>query len=107
MLKLVHLLPTNVLPAKHVVQGREKGCSVGPSKDVDKVAVVGKVISTKISTSLPVSLTTTSTTTTSRLITKGIVIGESVRGSGSSLKPTPSKYYKGNKGKGVVITPTK
>ncbi|CAI9294643.1 unnamed protein product [Lactuca saligna] len=75
ILKLVLLLPTNSPLVKHVVQCGEK--VVGSLKDTNQGKVAGKVMSTKIPTSLPVSLKKTSTTTTLRLITKGIVIGES------------------------------
>lgn len=107
ILKLVLLLLTNAPTAKQVVQGGEKRCiGVGPSKYADKGEIVGKVISSQIPTSLPVSLTTTSTTTTSRPITKGIVIGESVGGFGSSSKPPHSIDDKGDKGNHIEIPPT-
>ncbi|CAI9285759.1 unnamed protein product [Lactuca saligna] len=92
ILELVHVLPTNVPPAKQVSQGGEKGCiGIGSSEDTDKGVVVGKLLSAQIPTSLPISFITTSTTTTTIHIMKGILIGESIGGYCSRSMPPPSK----------------
>ena len=63
-------------------------------------------MSTQIFTSLPVSLTITSKTTTTGPITKGIIISESAGCFGSSSVSPPSKNNEGDKGKGVLVTPS-
>ncbi|CAH1412567.1 unnamed protein product [Lactuca virosa] len=68
--------------------------------------VIGKVISTKIHTSLPISLTTTSTTTTLRQSQKELFINEKSGGSSSSSMLPPSKDDQGDKGKGIMVTPS-
>lgn len=60
------------------------------------------MISTQISTSLPISMMITSTTMTLKPLTKGIVIGSSVRG--SSSKPPLSKEELESKGTGIKVT---
>ncbi|CAI9286228.1 unnamed protein product [Lactuca saligna] len=93
ILKLENLMPTDAPPVKLMVQGGDK--RVGSSNDLDQGKVLGKVISTQIPTSLPIPTSTTSTTVTLRPLTKGIVIGATVRG--SSSKPTSTKQDKGDR----------
>lgn len=98
LLKLVHLIPTDVPPVKTGVQRGEK--DVGSSKDSDQGKVVGKVMSTQIPTSLHTLMSTTSTTMTLNPLNKGIVIGSST--GGSSSNPPPSSQYKGDRRKGIM-----
>ncbi|CAI9299905.1 unnamed protein product [Lactuca saligna] len=105
ILELVLRLPTNAPRVLQLSQGGDKGYScIGSSKDSEKEAVVGKVMSTKIPISLLISVTKNSTRTTTGPIKKGIVINETDRGSSLNFMPPPSKDDQGDKVKGITLT---